>query len=81
MSPRKLAKWCASSLIGHLVLWELLCAVPLTAMFIATMLSEGAFTFGWTIFIATLAAVLFGIGGALFWYTLSTPLIARRNRI
>lgn len=73
-------KWCSSSLIGHLVLFQLICAAPLSAMFILKMSSEHTLTVSSAFFIAAMCSVLFAIVAALFWYTLSKPLISSRSK-
>ena len=79
MLRNRFFKWCGSSLIGHVVLIQLICAVPLSLMFILVMASEGTLTVAWGLFVVLLDAVLFAIGAALFWYTYSKPLIKRRG--
>jgi hypothetical protein len=77
----KFFKWCSSSLFGHLVLFELICATPLAVMFLFSMLSDGTLTIGRALYVFALCSVLFGIGAVLFWYTVSLPLIkSRRGR-
>jgi hypothetical protein len=73
-------KWCSSSLIGHLILFQLICAAPLSVMFILNISSEHTLTFGRAFYIAGLCSVLFAIVAVLFWYTLSKPLISSRSK-
>jgi hypothetical protein len=72
-------KWCGSSLKGHLVLIQILCATPLSLWAIVTMRSEGTLTIAGAFSIALLCSFLFGIGAALLWYAFSKPLIKSRR--
>ncbi len=80
MLRNKFFKWCSSSLIGHLILFQLICAAPLSVMFILMMSSEHTLTVGRAFFITAVSSVLFAIGAALFWYTLSKPLLSSRSK-
>jgi hypothetical protein len=81
MLQNRFFKWCSSSLKGHLVLIEVICATPLSLWAILTMQARGTLTIAWGFSISLLCSVIFGIGAALFWYTFSKPLIrSRRNK-
>ena len=81
MLRNRFFKWCSSSLKGHLVLIQIICATPLSLWAILTMRSEGTLTIAWGFSISLLCSVIFGIGAALFWYTFSKPLIRSRRNI
>jgi hypothetical protein len=72
-------KWCSFSLKGHLVFFQLLCAIPLSLWAILTMRSEGTLTIAWGFRMALVCSALCAIGAALFWYTFSKPLIKSRS--
>jgi len=72
-------RWCSSSLKGHLTLFQVLCATPLSLWAILTMRSEGTLTVAWGLRIVLLCSVLCAIGAALFWYSFSKPLIKSRG--
>jgi hypothetical protein len=72
-------KWGSTSLIGHLVMFQLLCGLPLYAWGLATMRAEGTLTMGSALRIGVICATLVGIGAALFWYSFSAPLIRSRK--
>ena len=63
-----------------MILFQLLCAMPLSVWAILTMRSEGTLTVAWAIRITLLSSALFAIGAALFWYTVSKPLIKSRGK-
>jgi hypothetical protein len=51
-------KWYCSSLKGHMILFQLLCAMPLSVWSILTMRSEGTPTVAWAIHITRLSSAL-----------------------
>jgi hypothetical protein len=76
----KFFKWGSESLLGHIVLFEALCGTPLWSFGIATMYSDHTLTVAWALYITALCIVLVAIGAGLFWYTISLPLIKRRDK-
>ena len=80
MLRNRFFKWCSSSLKGHLILFQLLCATPLTLWAVFTMRSEGTLTVGLAIRATLLASALCAIGAGLFWYTFSKPLLESRSK-
>lgn len=80
MLRNKFFSWGSSSLLGHVVLFEVLAGTPLLAAAIPTMYSQDTLTVGSALRIAILCAVLVALGASLFWYTFSLPLIRRRDR-
>jgi hypothetical protein len=72
-------KWSSSSLIGHLAIFQLLCALPLFIWSLATMKSEGTLTMGSVLRMALVCSTLVAVAAALFWYSVSSPLIKSRN--
>jgi hypothetical protein len=49
MLRNKFFKWGSSSLIGHVVLFEVICATPLLSFSIGTMYSKGTLTAGFRV--------------------------------
>lgn len=80
MKPRTFRQWCGSSLFGHICLIQLICATPLSLMFITIMASEGTLSFGWALLVYFLCSVLFAIGAVLFWHMYSKPVLRERGR-
>jgi hypothetical protein len=72
-------RWGSSSIIGHLVLFEVLAGIPLFLFALVTMYTQNTLTLGWALKIGLLCVVFVGIGAALFWYSISSPLIKNRN--
>jgi hypothetical protein len=68
---RKFAKWASSSLVGHIVLFQICGALPMFILFMYLNYSEDTLTLSWAIWIAFVAEC-FGIFMALLmWFTLS----------
>lgn len=80
MLRNRFFKWGSSSLKGHLILFQLLGAMPLSLWAILTMRYEGTLTVAWAIRITLLSSALWAIAAALFWYTMSKPLIKTRSK-
>ena len=79
MLRNKFFRWCTLSLKGHLILFQLLGATPLSLWAILTMQSEGTLTLVSGVRMTLLASVLVGIAAALVWYGFSKPLIKSRG--
>lgn len=75
----KFFKWGSTSLVGHLVMFELLCGSPLLVWALSTMQSEGTLTLGSALRIGIICVGLVAVGAALFWYTFSAPLLKSRD--
>jgi hypothetical protein len=68
---RVLLKRASSSLVGHIVLFQLFFALPMFILFVYLNYSEGTLTFSWGVWIA-FVSVCGGLFMALFlWFTLS----------
>ena len=69
--------WCSSSLRGHIVLVETFSSLPIAIAFLS--IDEEPFTVGRVLQLA----FVWGIGGVVIatalWYTVSLPIIRRRN--
>jgi hypothetical protein len=73
-------KWCSSSLIGHLVLFEIAFGLPLLLVFSWQSYQEGTPTVGWAFWLVFVWAVCAAVGAVAFWFTLSVFLIKRRDK-
>jgi hypothetical protein len=77
----KFFHWGSTSLVGHLVMFELLCGTPLLVLALSTMQSEGTLTLGSALRIGIICVGVVAVGAALFWYIFSAPLLrSRRGR-
>jgi hypothetical protein len=74
-----LRKRLSSSLQGHIVLSELLFSLPLFLVFLIQSHSEGSLTVKWALYLAMVWAAGGVLGGAIFWYAVSLPLIKGRQ--
>jgi uncharacterized membrane protein YbjE (DUF340 family) len=75
----KLFKWGRASLVGHLVLFEMLAGLPLFLFSLITMFTQSTLTLVWALKIGLLCMVVVAIGAALFWYSISSPLMKQRG--
>jgi CHASE2 domain-containing sensor protein len=78
MLRNKFFKWGSSSLTGHVVFFEVICATPLLLFALGTMYSQGRLTVISALYMAVVCSVLVAVCAGLFWYTFSLPLIKRR---
>ncbi len=79
MLRNKFFKWGSSSLIGHVILFQVTCAMPLLLFSLATMYLEHTLTVVWALYIAAVCSALVGVVSALVWYTISLPLMKRKR--
>jgi len=75
----KLLEWGSLSLLGHIVLSEVLFATPLSILFLYLNLKEGDLTPGWALHIVLTDAAFGVVVAALFWYLVSLPLLRKRG--
>jgi hypothetical protein len=79
MNIRRLFIWGSSSLVGHLVLFELFVAVPSAiAMSIANYM-EGDLSASWALHVAGGAVVLGVVLAVPFWFFVTMPIVRRRG--
>ncbi|MDR3447600.1 hypothetical protein [Dyella sp.] len=71
--------WARRSLIGNIVLLELTLGPATFVVFCAKAYSDGDLSRGDLVFFAVLSAIGGLATGALFWFGLSRPLLARRK--
>jgi hypothetical protein len=74
---RKIIKWCASSLVGHIVLFEALVSLP---SFLALSLSNyqaGTLSTEWALWIALLSAIEGVVIAVPIWLLISRPRLLR----
>lgn len=77
---KKFLKWASFSLVGHVVLFELLVSVPAFCVFLVLIYSEHELTAIWALYVAFFCSFAGGLIATLFWYTLSRPLIKTKKR-
>lgn len=75
---RAFLEWASHSLLGHLVFFQIVFA-PLVGYLLFLDYSDGELTVLRTAYIVALTAVAGAVVATLGWYTISRPLIARRN--
>ena len=73
-------KWAATTLAGHLVLWQIVFSIPLFIVLLWFEIDDGRLT----LFQAIYDAVLVSAGGVvvavLIWYMLTSPLLQRLKK-
>lgn len=79
MQFRKLVKWLGTSLIGNVVLTEILFSIPLIIAGIGLNYSEGTLSLGWAIQIIVWVAIIGIIAGICVWYLITLPQIRKKR--
>jgi hypothetical protein len=74
------AKWASTSLIGHVVLFELTFSIPMSFLMIYLNYVEGTLTASWALWLFFVSALLGSVGAGAIWYTITLPLIKRQKR-
>jgi hypothetical protein len=77
--PMTLVGRLARSLPGHIALFEFAFSAPLFLFFAYSNFEEGTLTADWLVYLAVLWISLGAVGAVFFWYTVSLPLIKRRD--
>jgi protein-S-isoprenylcysteine O-methyltransferase Ste14 len=73
-------KWGSASLKGHVVLLNVICAIPLLLVFLVIMRSQGTLTIASFLRMVVVCSVVATVGAVYFWYTFSLPQIKRREK-
>lgn len=76
---RAFMKWASHSLVGHVVVFELGVGVPLILVALYGWFQEHSVSTGDLIRGTIIAVTCSGLGGVLFWFTLSRSLIQRKQ--
>lgn len=79
LDAMKFLKWASTSLLGHLIVFEVIFSLPMFLLLSALNYSLDIFTVGWARYAAIVWASLGGVGAALVWCTVSLPAIKRRK--
>lgn len=79
MQVAKFLKWASSSLIGHMVLFGVLCLGPGYLAFLVLIYSEGTLTVTWALYLALICGLMGVVGAIPVWYTITLPLIKQRK--
>jgi len=72
-------KRASSSLWGHVILCELFFSLPLFLIFLEANYTDGTLNFAWALYLAAVWSSLGAVGAAFIWYTISLPLIRKRD--
>jgi len=67
-----------SSLLGHIVVFEIVWSLPLFLVFLVTNYSD--WTVEWAIYSAFLCAVGGAVCGAFLWFVVTAPRIRRQKK-
>lgn len=77
---RRVRLWVSSSLLGHLVFFEIICGLPAIIYGVVSNESEGTLTASFaTVMVLELIAIV-AIAAAAVWYVITVPLIRRTKR-
>ena len=71
--------WASHSLIGHVVLAQIGFTIPMLFVFRDSLYVYGALHFGRVLYVLSLVVGSGVAWAVLFWYTVSRPLIRRRD--
>jgi hypothetical protein len=80
MQHRALLNWLATSLVGHVVFYQLIFTVPVAATFLYLSYSDGTLTAAWAGYTVIVSAVFALVVAAGIWYTITSPRLKRRGR-
>ena len=70
-------KWFGSSLFGHVVGFELCVSLPCFLVLLVRNYAD--WTVAWTFYSALTSLVIGAIGGAVFWFVVTRPLVKWRQ--
>jgi hypothetical protein len=76
----KLLKRASSSLLGNVVLVEVLFSAPLCLIFLSQSYAEKTLTVSWTAWLIVVWAAMGAAAAVVFWYAVSLPLIKSRGK-
>jgi hypothetical protein len=69
--------WASRSLLGHIVLFETFFSIPM--FFVLLDPGPNGLTVGWIVYSALGWAAIGAVVATLFWYTVTAPLIKRKQ--
>lgn len=72
-------KWGSSSLWGHIVLFEIFLGVPMFVMALDLLARQGTLTASWILWAVFLDTNITALLAIIMWYTITKPLIRRRD--
>ena len=75
-----LLKRASASLLGNVLLWEVIFSLPLLLIFSWRSNSQGTLTFEWAIRLVLVCAVMGALAAICFWYLVALPLIKGRDK-
>jgi Kef-type K+ transport system membrane component KefB len=74
---KRLFQWGSWSLIGHIAIFETVCALPMFALFIWLNYSDGDLTYRWGLWIAFVCMLLGLFLAVPMWHVITLPRIKR----
>jgi hypothetical protein len=79
MKPKSLLRWARTTLLGHIILCDIIAGLPLALVFLALFYSDGTLTLDWALH--TVVACLIGMGaaGAFFWFAVTQPRFTKKK--
>ena len=80
MQRKAFLKWVGTSLIGHVLFYQLILAIPILATFLYLTYSDGTLTAAWSVYIVVVSAVFGVMVAAGIWYMITLPQIKRRGK-
>ena len=80
MSIRDILKWAYCTLTGHVILWQLLCGLPLLLLVLIRRYRQGHLSIAWGLEMVFWCIALWGAAGAIFWFTITKPFIERNKK-
>jgi hypothetical protein len=79
MRTTNLLQWAAGTLLGHVVASAVGFSLPLCIVFLDLNYQEGTLNPAWALWIVSMTGLLGLVFAVLFWYSVTRPLIKRRN--
>jgi hypothetical protein len=80
MHIARFLKWGSTTLTGHLVLFQLIFSVPMYLLALYVNYLQGSLTLLWGFYTAFACAVIGSVFAVVFWFTISSGLIKKRER-
>ena len=81
MDPKALLRRGLLSLVGHIVLAEIIFSVPMAAMFLFDDISQGELAAPWTLYSLFMWGVVGAVLGTSVWFTMTRPYLPARGLI
>jgi heme/copper-type cytochrome/quinol oxidase subunit 4 len=79
MPYKSFREWAKSSLIGHVVLFELTFSLTLLIVFLFLNYNQGTLTLAWAIYLVFMLAVVGAVLGITIWYVFTAKNVKRQG--